>query len=101
MTAVGWKEGQPLPGSRDLPNNESLQRLFVDGLFSFLLPFVRLRYLLQVVWCANCWYTGLHLTADGYKIVYDVIMETIRTNWPDQDPEKLPMVFPGWADAPK
>ena len=52
MTAVGWKEGQPLPGSRDLPNNESLRRLSVDGLFSFLPP-VRLRLLLQVVLCAN------------------------------------------------
>lgn len=33
--------------------------------------------------------------------MFDVVMETIRKNWPDQDPEKLRFVFPGWVDAPK
>lgn len=32
MVPTGWKEGQPLPGSRDLPNDERLQLLFTDGL---------------------------------------------------------------------
>jgi lysophospholipase L1-like esterase len=32
MAAVGWKEGEPLPGSRDLPNSDQFQRLFTDGL---------------------------------------------------------------------
>jgi isoamyl acetate esterase len=44
---------------------------------------------------------GLHFTSEGYKVMFDVVMETIRKNWPDQDPEKLPFVFPGWVDAPK
>lgn len=33
--------------------------------------------------------------------MYDLVIETIVKNWPDQDPEKLPMVHPGWVDAPK
>ncbi|ODM20654.1 hypothetical protein SI65_03707 [Aspergillus cristatus] len=74
MNATGWKEGQALPGSRDLPNDENLSRLLSDG---------------------------LHFTSEGYKVMFDVVMETIRKNWPDQDPEKLPFVFPGWVDAPK
>ncbi|PKY01342.1 GDSL Lipase/Acylhydrolase family protein [Aspergillus campestris IBT 28561] len=74
MTAAGWKEGEPLIGSRDLPSNDKLGSLFTDG---------------------------LHLTPDGYRIAYDVIMETIRRNWPDEDPERLPFVFPGWMEAPK
>ncbi|KAK9602658.1 hypothetical protein V6Z96_004229 [Aspergillus fumigatus] len=31
MTAAGWKEGEPLIGSRDAPNNEKLQSFFTDG----------------------------------------------------------------------
>ncbi|KAB8079064.1 SGNH hydrolase-type esterase domain-containing protein [Aspergillus leporis] len=74
MAAVGWKEGEPLPGSRDLPNSDQFQRLFTDG---------------------------LHLTADGYRIVYDELMAAIRANWLNEQPEQLPMVFPGWMEAPR
>lgn len=31
MEAAGWEEGKPLPGSRDLPNNEALQTFLTDG----------------------------------------------------------------------
>lgn len=31
MEAAGWQVGQPLPGSREIPNNDKLQNLFVDG----------------------------------------------------------------------
>ncbi len=31
MTAVGWKEGQPLIGSREAPNDEKFASLFTDG----------------------------------------------------------------------
>ncbi|KAH8434099.1 SGNH/GDSL hydrolase family protein [Aspergillus melleus] len=74
VSVAGWKEGQPLPGSRDLPEIEAFKALFTDG---------------------------LHLTAEGYRVVYDVIMKTIRENWPDQDPEQLPLIHPGWMEAPK
>ncbi|KAJ5212452.1 uncharacterized protein N7498_004098, partial [Penicillium cinerascens] len=74
MARAGWQEGQPLVGSRDLPNNEEFCSFFTDG---------------------------LHLAPAGYRIVYDEVLEVIRTSWPEQDPEKLPMVFPAWIDAPK
>ncbi|KAJ5815661.1 Esterase SGNH hydrolase-type subgroup [Penicillium riverlandense] len=74
MQTTGWQDGQPLIGSRDAPNNANLETLFTDG---------------------------LHLTPDGYRIVYDAVMQVIVRNWPDQDPEVLPMVFPSWLDAPK
>lgn len=31
VSAAGWKEGQPLPGSRDLPEIDSFRALFTDG----------------------------------------------------------------------
>lgn len=31
MASAGWKEGQPLIGSRDVPNLEEFCRLFADG----------------------------------------------------------------------
>ncbi|KAL4807271.1 SGNH hydrolase-type esterase domain-containing protein [Aspergillus unguis] len=74
MTAVGWKEGQPLIGSRDAPNDQKFASLFTDG---------------------------LHLTADGYRIVYDEVINVIKTKWPDQAPGTLPQVFPGWKEAPQ
>ncbi|KAL4867419.1 hypothetical protein BDV12DRAFT_171392 [Aspergillus spectabilis] len=38
MAAAGWKEGQPLIGSRELPNDEKFAGLFTDGeCFSFVL----------------------------------------------------------------
>jgi hypothetical protein len=33
MATTGWTEGQPLAGSRDLPNNEEFSGLFTDGMF--------------------------------------------------------------------
>ncbi|KAJ5295371.1 hypothetical protein PENANT_c001G06213 [Penicillium antarcticum] len=74
MKAAGWKEGQALVGSRDAPNSETLSGLLTDG---------------------------LHLAPAGYRIVYDEVMKVIETNWPDQMPDNLPMVFPSWVDAPK
>ncbi|KAJ5238489.1 GDSL Lipase/Acylhydrolase family protein [Penicillium chermesinum] len=74
MGSTGWQEGQPLPGSRDLPNDEKLSSLFLDG---------------------------LHLTPAGYRIVYDQIIQKIADTWPDQHPDQLRFVFPSWVDAPK
>jgi isoamyl acetate esterase len=31
MKVAGWKEGQPLPGSRDVPENAKLASLLTDG----------------------------------------------------------------------
>ncbi|OJJ50564.1 hypothetical protein ASPZODRAFT_126449 [Penicilliopsis zonata CBS 506.65] len=74
MTAAGWQQGQPLTGSTELPNNDKLASLLTDG---------------------------LHFTPAGYQIVYDEVMKTIRAHWPEQTPESLPMIYPGWTEAPK
>lgn len=37
MTAAGWQEGDALVGSREIPNNATLQGLLSDGEFCFLL----------------------------------------------------------------
>lgn len=31
MERAGWKEGQPLPGSKEVPGNQVLQELLCDG----------------------------------------------------------------------
>ncbi|KAJ5626918.1 GDSL Lipase/Acylhydrolase family protein [Penicillium herquei] len=69
MTSVGWEEGQPLIGSRDLPQNEAFAALFVDG---------------------------LHLTGAGYRLAFAEVMKVIETTWPAQSPDALPMVYPAW-----
>ncbi|KAL4878981.1 SGNH hydrolase-type esterase domain-containing protein [Aspergillus karnatakaensis] len=74
MGAVGWREGEELVGSRKVPNDERFAGLFTDG---------------------------LHLTAAGYRIVFDEIVKAIQTNWPDQAPGARPQVFPAWMEAPK
>ncbi|KAL1998670.1 hypothetical protein VTN02DRAFT_5769 [Thermoascus thermophilus] len=74
MKAAGWQEGQPLPGSKEIPNNAVLEGLLSDG---------------------------LHFTPEGYKIMYREVMRVIRATWPDQAPENLPMTFPHWQEAPK
>lgn len=91
MKQTDWKEGQPLPGSRDLPNDKKLQQLLSDGTIPQLSFF--LFYMLI--------YLGLHFTPDGYKVLYDAVMQTIRTKWPEQDPDTMPMVYPGWMEAPQ
>lgn len=91
MAKVGWDEGKPLVGSRNLPNNEEFCSLFTDGKSKSVF----------IQCLTDCFIAGLHLTAAGYRIVYDEVVKVIRTNWPDQDPEKLPFVFPPWVDAPK
>jgi hypothetical protein len=41
---------------------------------------------------------GLHLTSDGYRVLFHEVMATISKTWPDQLPENLPMVLPSWDD---
>ncbi|CRG91873.1 GDSL esterase/lipase At5g62930 [Talaromyces islandicus] len=74
MREAGWEEGQTLEGSLEAPKNEILQRLLYDG---------------------------LHLTANGYRLLYKEVTDAIRQNFPDQTPENLPMIFSGWENAPR
>lgn len=41
---------------------------------------------------------GLHCSPAGYEIVFQEVMKVIESQWPDQMPENLPMVFPYWKD---
>ncbi|KAF2456443.1 GDSL Lipase/Acylhydrolase family protein [Lineolata rhizophorae] len=74
MSRTGWKEGQPLPGSKDNPK--------VTLLDEFL-------------------YDGLHLTSKAYKLVFENLMSIMESQWPDQVPERLPFVLPAWDDGDK
>lgn len=33
--------------------------------------------------------------------MYESMMDLIRREWPEQDPENVPFVFPAWTEAPK
>lgn len=72
--AGGWKEGEPLPGSKDCAPNKELQSLLRDG---------------------------LHFNPKGYEIMYDEVLQTIRQYYSELDPETLPFMYPHWEVAPK
>ncbi|KAI5308729.1 hypothetical protein KEM55_005002 [Ascosphaera atra] len=74
MEYAGWKEGQPIEGSLDLPPNEKLAELLVDG---------------------------LHLTPLGYELLYKEIKKVIAEKYPEESPEKVPQKFIRWVAAPK
>lgn len=44
---------------------------------------------------------GLHFLPDAYRLMYESMMELIRSEWPDQDPESMCHVFPAWTEAPR
>ncbi|KAI9702545.1 MAG: hypothetical protein M1836_001025 [Candelina mexicana] len=74
MTKAGWKEGEPLPGRRDVDENPVLKKLLHDG---------------------------LHFNPEAYELLFEELMKLIKVTWPDQDPEQLPYVLPSWEIAPK
>lgn len=90
MKAAGWVEGQPLVGSREVPNSPALASFFTDGMFE-LTGYIHRR---------AKWHLGLHFTGCGYRIMYDTVMQSVKSNWPDLLPEALPMVFEHWQTAP-
>ncbi|KAI5300618.1 hypothetical protein KEM56_002321 [Ascosphaera pollenicola] len=74
MHYAGWKEGQPLEGSKDVPANPKLAALFTDG---------------------------LHLTAQAYKLVYAELKKTIKERYPEEAAENMPAKFAPWTEAPR
>ncbi|KAJ6547400.1 GDSL Lipase/Acylhydrolase [Mycena capillaripes] len=42
---------------------------------------------------------GLHLTRDGYTVVYEALVKTIAAEYPELHYEKLQDVFPRWNDV--
>ncbi|CUS14231.1 unnamed protein product [Tuber aestivum] len=94
--AGGWEEGSPLPGSKELPRNEKLGELLRDGLHFEPKGLVHhnLDWTVTTIWYpAN--------TLLRYRILYDLVLETIRENTPELDPENLEFVFPHHEKAPK
>ncbi|KAG8954693.1 hypothetical protein FRC04_011126 [Tulasnella sp. 424] len=43
-------------------------------------------------------YDGLHLSREGYAVMYELLIQTIKTKFPELHYDALPMVFPGWKD---
>ncbi|KAH9857693.1 SGNH hydrolase [Lenzites betulinus] len=41
---------------------------------------------------------GLHLTGEGYKIVFDALIATIAEKYPELHYERLPLTFPLWNE---
>ncbi|ATY64775.1 GDSL Lipase Acylhydrolase family [Cordyceps militaris] len=72
MSKAGWKPGDPLYGSQDLPENDVIRALIHDG---------------------------LHFTPEAYEIFYEEVIKVISTTWPDEMPEKLPYIIPAWDDG--
>lgn len=93
MKSTGWEVGQPLTGSKDVPSNEQLASMLTDG----MLPSSDCRVRTFDVNLS----LGLHFTGNGYKLMYDEVMKTIRATWPEEAPENLREVFPPWDIAPK
>lgn len=61
----------PLVGSMAAPANEMLQSFLEDG---------------------------LHFSGKGYRVLFDELMALIRREFPDEMPDRLPMVLPVWDD---
>ncbi|KLU91617.1 hypothetical protein MAPG_10135 [Magnaporthiopsis poae ATCC 64411] len=72
MARAGWRPGEPLPGSIELPENDALRALLHDG---------------------------LHLSPEAYRVFFEKAVEVIAETWPDQISERLPYVYPAWDDA--
>ncbi|KAH8639148.1 LOW QUALITY PROTEIN: hypothetical protein IG631_06918 [Alternaria alternata] len=86
--ADAWKLGDQLPGSLDVAQNDALVELMYDGMTSAWHSRLRSRADL----------TCLHFNPAGYDIFYQELMKVVEQQWPDQMPEKLPMVLPPWND---
>ncbi|KAG5354212.1 Isoamyl acetate-hydrolyzing esterase 1 like protein [Termitomyces sp. T112] len=41
-------------------------------------------------------YDGLHLNAEGYKVLYEALVATIKEHYPDVHFDNLPEAFPPW-----
>ncbi|KAK0258352.1 hypothetical protein LTR91_024500 [Friedmanniomyces endolithicus] len=63
----------PFPGSMDRPTNPTLQSFLTDG---------------------------LHLSGEGYRLMYGELMTLIEQNWPGGMPDRLPLMLPAWNFQP-
>jgi lysophospholipase L1-like esterase len=71
MSQVGWKNGQPVPGTSGTGGTK-FRDLLTDG---------------------------VHLTGKGYRIWYDELLAVIETDFPELKSEALPAVLPHIFDV--
>lgn len=69
LTAVGWKPGDPLTGSKSLTRNLRLGELIPDG---------------------------LHFSGEGNRLCFQLVFEKIKEAYPELNPEKMEMKIPAW-----
>jgi lysophospholipase L1-like esterase len=72
LESKGWVEGDPVPGKRGERSGQALDDLLSDG---------------------------VHFTGKGYKIWYNLLLETIRDKYPELRTEKLPTILPHIFDV--
>ena len=92
MEIAGWKEGEPLIGSKKLKRSEVLESFLIDG--KRAVPSVPIHLLAEIV-------LGLHFLPAAYEVLFESMMKLIARQWPDQDPRNLTSVSPNWTVAPK
>ena len=93
MEKTGWKEGEPLIGSKKIARNAVLEKLLVDG--ELLDHAVLMKARITEI------DTGLHFQPEAYRLLYDSMMDLIQKEWPDQAPESQAFIFRPWPEAPK
>jgi lysophospholipase L1-like esterase len=67
LESKGWKEGDPIPGKQGDQADQTLDDLLSDG---------------------------VHFTGKGYKIWYDLLLRTMRDEFPRLRTENLPTILP-------
>ena len=88
---VGWRLGEPLPGSKKAPRSRILGELLHDGMS---LDGHSIHGLNPIT-------LGLHFNPKGYEVLYYETLNVIKKEWCEQDRDSLPFCFPGWEIAPK
>jgi lysophospholipase L1-like esterase len=72
LESKGWVKGGPIPGKRRDKSGETLDDLLSDG---------------------------VHFTGKGYKLWYDLLLQTIRDRYPELRTENLPTTLPHIFDV--
>jgi isoamyl acetate esterase len=73
LESTGWKDGEPtIPGQLDDKSGRSLDDLLTDG---------------------------VHFSGKGYRIWYELLLETIRSKYPELRTENLPTTLPHIFDV--
>jgi len=69
MAEAGWKQGEPLPGSKRVPESPYLQGHFLDG---------------------------LHFSPAGYQVLFREVKKAVAENFPKQKPAALKRKWKWW-----